>query len=190
MFPAWTIGANVVAALRWLGVILVYVLPLVTLPLLPLGFLALAVKGDSRAYNLSWAARSALRYPEALILVWVLGVLFTLVVAGVTWLLMMILAGARIGAAVSAESRIWARFCIFAGAQVIVTLMVLVLNVMLARAVGLMGHHYKEIVEDLPSRNQPAAGLGYVGAGAMVSLLVMTAVVFPRLPAPRTCRCR
>lgn len=57
---------------RSLGVLLVYVAPAVTIPMLPLGLLALAYTNNARSYNVFWAGRSAMKRSRDLGILWLM----------------------------------------------------------------------------------------------------------------------
>lgn len=61
--PAFHWKQNPLFFFRMLGVALVYVLPLVTLPLLPLGLLGLSKTADARCMRLGWALRAGRSRP-------------------------------------------------------------------------------------------------------------------------------
>jgi len=68
--PALGLFKLVGTALRCFGLIVFYIVPVVTLPLLPLGIAAMAYTADARAYNFPWAVRAAVRRPRELAIVW------------------------------------------------------------------------------------------------------------------------
>ncbi len=57
---------------RSLGVVLFYVAPAVTIPMLPLGLLALAYTNNARSYNVFWAGRCAVKKSRDLGILWLM----------------------------------------------------------------------------------------------------------------------
>ncbi len=68
--PEWDFAKQIVLALRWIGMIIVYVLPVVTLPLMPLGCLALSDTRDGRAMNLWWTMKALGKAPGRFFALW------------------------------------------------------------------------------------------------------------------------
>ncbi len=62
--------------LKGLGVACVYILPIVTIPLLPLGLLAWGYSDDLRTCDLRWALRAAGKKPGKLVMLWLIMILW------------------------------------------------------------------------------------------------------------------
>ena len=61
--PEFNIGRLTMNALQYFVLTLVYVVPLVTLPLAPMAFLTWAMHRDGRAFDIAWVTRATLRHP-------------------------------------------------------------------------------------------------------------------------------
>ena len=173
------IAAILRSALHALGIGLVYVLPLVTVPLLPIGLIGCAYMKDSRALNVAWAARSAARAPEGLAALWLLlllwGGIAALVVLGIT----VPLAGLARAPAVCA-----------AGPMPVVPLIIDIIATWLGalagfilltipfRCIGALGRHHPAILDGPPSRS-PLIVAGSVVGGAALSAITLGTILLP-----------
>lgn len=178
--PSWSFGEQAVLSLKWIGLLVVYVAPVITLPLLPLGMLALARTGDGRAFNLIWAARAAARRPGRLALLWFMLLLWqVLIVLGMV-LVFVVMAAVTAAVVVAASG----------GAAIALAIALTLLQVLLLGAVGLMfgcmqyrcvgllGCHSPELLEMLPERPSAAASLGFITAGLAVTVAVFAALIW------------
>ena len=64
--------SSIMTVFRTLGVLLFYVSPAVTIPMLPLGMLALSYTNSARSYNVFWAGRCASKQSRDLGILWLM----------------------------------------------------------------------------------------------------------------------
>ena len=143
-----SVGAVAEAFFIWLLIGIVYTLPIVTIPLMPLAFLAMAAKRDFRALDLGWAFRAFFRSAGAV----VIALLFALLWAGVVSTLVGLLAAGVVKAAMPAPRSTAEGVC-----AILITLVLGILGgsvaaVAVARCYGRLGFHCPEIVRSLPER--------------------------------------
>ena len=158
-----------------LGVLVLYVVPIVTLPLLPLGLLALAYSEDTRPFDVRWAARAAWRFRRQLAGLWALLAFWcvALVAAakGVSWALGRWIAsilgkGDDMGAVLLAAT-------IDVLGSVALALVGCVFLFVLFRCVGLAGRYHPAILQSLPEKPPRTIVLaGMVAGGVAASVLV------------------
>lgn len=187
--PPFSIPELMLTALKGLGVAVVYIIPIVTLPLLPLGYLALAQTNDGRAYDLVWAFRAAVKRPGRLAILWV--VLTMHIVVGLIIAFVIYMLAALIGSVVLAAiakslelSPVGQLVLALPFALVIVLLFFAMLEGVACtcfRCVGLLGRCTPELLSMLPKRSNTLKSLGFLAAGIAISVavwgLVMPAVV-------------
>jgi len=86
----WSVD-TLATGLKGLGVVIVYVLPVFTMPLLPLGLLLLSTPGKRRAFDLAGAVKTAWRHARdftilwLLLLLWIAGMVLAIVVANLLY---------------------------------------------------------------------------------------------------------
>ena len=181
------IGAEeiIVTGVKNLALLAVYVLPVVTLGLLPMALLALAHTDDARAYDVARIARAAARRKTAMVRVW-------LCVAPVLLAAVALLIG---------MSWLTAKAIVFLGdfgwTGLLPVLLVLAPAVSIAclllparavfRIVGLLGRHDPQLLEELSAPSRAHVWGGSLATGLAVSALVVLgarAVVGPVWPPP------
>ena len=181
------IGADelIATGVKDLAMVAVYILPIVTLGLLPMALLALAQTDDARAFDVARIARATARRKAAMARVW-------LVVAPVLLAATALLVG---------MSWLTAKAIIFLGdfgwMGLLPVLLVLAPAVSIAcillparvvfRVVGLLGRHDPQLLEELSEPSSPHVWGGSLATGLALSALVVLAaraVVRPRWPKP------
>jgi len=171
-----------VTCMRVLGVCVFYVLPVVTLPLLPLGLLALAYANDARAYNLLWAGRWAIRRPRELAILWLVvliwGAALALAVAVIVTLTYK-------AVAIAPAQRAWGAVMLSVGIRAIgwaaIGVAATVFSIAVFRCVGLFGRFNREVLSTLPPMTwtvRTAIGMLLIGVTAAGFYLW----VLPHLP--------
>jgi len=152
--PDFKLRGTLEMGLRGLGLMFVYVFPIVTLPLLPLGMLGLGCTLDYRAYDLRWAMQAARRVGWRLLVVWVclLGWAAMLLAFDVCLVYMV--------RAVVAASMGW---FVPTGLAVVVAALLNAIAVATVgnaafRCAGLLGRHRPEIVDAISDDEQPTVG--------------------------------
>ncbi|KPK79879.1 MAG: hypothetical protein AMJ81_12660 [Phycisphaerae bacterium SM23_33] len=189
--PSFNIIELVATAVKGIGIALVYLFPLITIPLLPLGWLALGDANDSRAFDLIWAGRAAVKRPGRLGLLWlillayaVFGtlaviVLFVLAVPLTTLVFGLILAALNVPPTVAALLLLPLLFllgvCLFA--------MLHSVTCACFRCIGLLGYHSAELLNVLPERTSLPRSLGSLAAGAVMTVLVFGFLLPQVLPS-------
>lgn len=173
--PKVTFLSILFTALVAIPLAVVYVLPVVTIPLLPVGLLALSMTRDARALNLRWSMRAAVACGEEFAFLWLLmlfsagtlALLFIVIVLLASWI------GAGVASVVQGvEGRILAEIVHLFGAA-----LAGVLACFLAcgpiRCVGLLARHRPVILTWLPRRASPVVtALAIMASIALLALLI------------------
>ena len=180
--PAWNVGEMLRTGLQWLALCLVYVGPIVTLPLLPLGVLALARTNDGRAFNAAWAFRAAARRTTELILLWLILLLWLVLTAPIV-ILLIVLTGGPAAAATAGGSAV-AGFAVGLMATLLVSAVVFMVAAICFRCIGLLGYHWPELTQTLPAAPNGMVSLGCVGAGLALTIAAHAIIggTFPPTP--------
>lgn len=178
--PRLGLGALFEGGLTGLGLLVVYVLPVVTLPLLPLGLLAAAWSDDTRALDPLWAFRAARRHPRPLAVLWAVLLLWGGLLGAGAWL-----AGRAADSWIDRllhqrGEPLWAGLLIAAVTalgSLALALIGCVFGAVLFRCVGLLGRYHPEVLDTLPEKPPSTSALVcYIGAGVAAALLVQAAV--------------
>jgi LSD1 subclass zinc finger protein len=197
--PTFDFGEVLLTGLRMWGISLVYIGPIITLPLLPLGLLGMAYTGDGRGLNIIWAVRAAFRRPGQLVVLWLV-LLLWLLAAGVIVMIMGMLTAGAAAALVAAikPTEQWSAVAIVGAVMIIGSLLiyaaVLTIHVVNCRCIGRLGYHFGDIFDHMPP--SPNGGLtfaffigGAIGTvlgqlvmGALLVALLMSAVGGKGLP--------
>ena len=158
-----------------LGLLVLYVLPVVTLPLLPLGLLAHAWSEDLRPFDLRWALRAAWRFRRALARLWAILLFWSVALGAAAWGISWA-TGLWIGGLLSGGeglgTELLASLIDVLGALALSLIGCLFLCV-LFRCAGLAGRYHPEILDSLPEKPPRIPVLaGMMAAGAAATLLV------------------
>jgi hypothetical protein len=163
------------------GVMFVYFLPVVTIPLLPLGLLAWAYSDDARMFDLRWALRAAAKKPGRLVTLWVIMLLWGVV--GVVmlvcvWLLLVAVGGILL---IGVKS-------IFNWFLMILLLIMIggfflsvVFHTFMAvqfRCVGMLGRYNPDLLEMLPEETTISYSVGAIIGGIVLSGILWGTVAF------------
>ena len=171
--PSFFMAELLLLGVKGLGITVVYVYPVVTLPLLPLGLLALACAEDGRAYDVFWAVRVALQRPLYLMILWAVLIVWIALTAGV-------MVGLWIGLDVITEAvaqmssvGIVLAFLIFVVGLAAMVTAACVLGVVMFRSIGMLGRHCPGMIDMLDKRPKPLWTAGFLGAGVLASAVVI-----------------
>jgi len=134
-------------------VLVIYVLPVVTLPLLPVALLTLSMTGHARTLDLRRQVRSAFQYGEAFAVLWLVLVCgIALVVAG--WWVLIAASGllaAHVGELMAGvEGEATAGVVMFLGAMV-AAVPTFLLACGMFRCIGLLGRSRPAVLESMPT---------------------------------------
>ncbi len=170
--------------LRWLKVFfylltitLIYILPLITIPLLPLAWLAVGHTGDIRALNLSWALRSAVRRPRRLLVLWCILILWIAVFAFIVF--MAYLGGgfalAFLAVSLKREPGLFRLLtvCFVPIFWLMLIIFTIMRNGIYFRCIGVFGYHCEDLLTALPSRSRTVAFLVSLLLGSALSAAVV-----------------
>lgn len=147
----------------------VYVLPIVTLPLLPLGLLAFTVTDDARCCDVFWALRAARRHTKWLGMLWMMLLMWgvgggVVVVAG-GW----IVAVCGLALYAGCLGILLAALVFAAGASIVMATQVTV-YCMQFRCVGMLGRYCPDVIESLPAVHKPLRSTAIIAVLAGLSL--------------------
>lgn len=167
--PGLNIFKIIAAAIRCLGIVVFYILPVVTIPLLPLGVLAMAYANDARAYNVFWAARIAVRRPRELAVVWLILLVWAAGMAvGIAVVATLAFKFASMSLCQDDRAGVMVSMGISAIAWGLMATVLIIFLTALFRCVGMLGRFNQIFLSTLP----PMRGLVRVG----LSLLVLGAL--------------
>ena len=180
--PPFNMDEILRTGLKGLAMVLVYVVPVVTIPLLPVGYLALAYTNDYRAMNPLRAVRVAAKCPGSLAAVWLVLIVLVFVAGVLLFLLAMsmgILGGIMPG-----------------GAGIFKLILVVVLTGLLATSVsvtfycmcfhcfGVLGRHRPAVLDAMSEPGSPVVSGAFIAVGAV--LAIMGLIVAARRLMPNT----
>ncbi len=175
--PPFEISTLFATGVKGLGILVVYATPIITLPLLPLGFLAWAYSDDNRAFNVLWAVKATLKRPGQLAAVWLMlllwagvGLLATYGIISAFGIVTGALAGSGVG------GFLLAILFALAAALLVATVNVMFVCVMF-RCVGMLGRHNPALMEMLPESDKFSTAIGYVAAGIVVTVAMWLFVI-------------
>jgi hypothetical protein len=168
--------------LKGLGVALVYILPVVTVPLLPLGLLSLAYSDDTRAFDLVWAARAAARRPGPLLKLWPVLLLWMAIMVTLD-VVLTILTFAVAGMAAVGGGGILVGLAITGVGLAVLAAVTAMFMTVIFRCVGMLGRYHPEYVESLPD-GPGAVRIAASFAVALACTFVVFMAVVPRILEP------
>ncbi len=170
--PEFEFNRLFVAGFYGLGFLFVYVLPIITLPLLPLGLLAWGYGNDLRAFDLSWALKTAYRKPGELAKLWVFLLIWG-AVGVIAVVLAVMLSGFILVAALGTTKTATDSFMMMIVATFVMGLFVGTLfhmfMMVLLRCVGTFGKHNQDVTASLPYETPVPVAAGYITGGVIVS---------------------
>lgn len=180
MLPTFDVGTFMLTGLRGMGLTIVYFMPIITIPLWPLGMLALAHTDDGRAYNLIWAVRAAARRPVALLAFWGILIIFFIMM----FLLMiplvigLSLVGGYFAHTVKDEGSLFVwRILISVGFMILVSTLTMTMATAAGRSNGLLGHFFPDLLDTLPKRPNGLASLGFLSVGLVLTIVVYAGLI-------------
>ncbi len=161
------------------GIAVVYVFPLVTLPLLPLALLALSVTNDLRVFDPRWPGQAAMMASDSFAMMWAMLVLSVGLAVGVffgsTFLIR--LAGEAICTRLPGpEGKIICEAILLLGiipASVLTALAACAP----ARCIGLFGRYRPKVFHYLPQRRSILLAAGVLAVGAALSAMLLSALL-------------
>lgn len=171
--PDWDLRELYMTGVRGIGIILLYVVPVITLPLLPLGLMALAYTNDGRAYDVFWAFRAAGRRPGALVMCWLILLLWLAGMAAgvfVVVLGMLALIGALMLGGGCMEILLGFLLALCIGG-VIASVGVMFIMAQF-RCVGMLGHHFPDLLESLPAERNKSAEGAFLLTGVILTTVI------------------
>ncbi len=169
-----TVGRVLRTGLLGLAVGVVYVLPVVTLPLLPLAVLILSLAHDGRTFCLRWQLRSAFGYGEGFAILWLMWLIGAAVVVAV-WTVLNWLAGALAECVVvgmSAPEAAATRAVVWFLGALVAAVIALVPVCGMARCTGLLARFRPGLLESLPARCRAVVTWGIVLVCILVGAVV------------------
>ena len=179
-----SLGRAIVLYLQSLWVFLVFVLPLVTLPLLPLVWLALGLTGDVRTLNLATIGKAAARHAGRLLIVYAVLPAWAFVFLGATFFILTGLwfGRAAVFAFVEPSPLLEAVFlglnalCIYSS--------VVVTGGVFFRCAGLLGRYTPGLTESLSNRRFSPGLVAGTAVGLVLSSLVVRTAILGILDPP------
>lgn len=184
--PQWVFGEMFwTGMIMGPGILFVYITPVITFLLLPLGLLGVGWTGDGRGLNLSWAARAFFKRPGASLLLWLIMFLWYSIIATIAIILIFVI----IGQMATSQDRVTSIMVACIGALVL-SLVFMLFNCIIARCIGLFGYHFSDVLKIMPREPNGVVTLGYMGVGMAIWCMLTVRWVswlnaHPELLAPR-----
>jgi hypothetical protein len=160
-------------AAQGVGLLALYVLPLITLPLLPLGLLGLSYSGGIGAYNLLWARRAGIRWSAVLLTLWLLLLVWAAVLAALVALI--VLVGNELSGMVPelpGYQGLIIDLLVFGIRATFLSIAGVVLGCILFHCVGIFGRHNPVVLRHLPKRITPASAVFLLVGLTLLALIV------------------
>ncbi len=184
--PPFSIKDMFATGLKGLGIWLVYLFPLVTLPLLPLALLAWGYSDDNAPFDVSWALRAAAKRPGQLLILWpimLLWIALMIVASVILFSLLAVITGSV--AATGCFGLLMSLLIKLAGVVVISAVGVMFITVVF-RCIGMLGRHNPVLTDMLPENLSPGKTAGVIIGGIIASVVMWWFVVGPLvgIPAP------
>ncbi len=172
-FPGLAVGKLMLGGLKALGVLLVYIAPVVTIPLLPLGLMGLAQTDDWRAFDVIWAAKAAVRRIKELVIAWAVIMLFFgvgfAILASVWPFLGSFLTVDSLGTIQGPMLTL----TLLAVGVALTLVVVTIIGSMITSVAGVLGWHFPDMVAALPPRNKWVGSIASGGIVAAVGVIVV-----------------
>lgn len=179
-YPDLNVVELVATGAKALGMLVVYFLPIVTIPLLPLGLVALGYFNDARACDVVWAFRAARRRPAELAVLWLmLAVWGAAGVLGPALVMLLFISFAKETLRLFG----WHWLAHVLGLVLVVegVVFAVVVGFMFAavcfRCIGIFGWRHRALVEAPAVGASRLRGVGFVSAGGVLSAIVVLLVV-------------
>jgi hypothetical protein len=175
--PDFAAGPLFLAGLRSLAFQIVYIWPIITIPLAPLGLLGLGVYRNPRGLDVIWAAKTAFRHPGKLLTLWGVMLVYLPVPIIASIVIVMLLVAATVGSMGGGWFGAIVLFVLWlVGYAVMVTIQMLY-SVIGARCAGVMARHAPQSVQDL-GRRSPYVPLAYVAVGLVGGIVIQVMALF------------
>jgi len=173
--PEFRIAELFLTGLKGMGIYLVYILPVVTIPLLPLGLLGLGYANDGRAFNLLWAAKAAAKRPGQLLLLWLMLLLWGgLAYVGCSLLTLAVIAAA---AAAMVTAGCFVMLLVFAVGMLVVSVVAWMFICVKFRCIGMLGRMNPVLTDMMPAEPSIGASMIYLGAGGAASAVLWWQII-------------
>lgn len=157
--------------LRGLAMTVVFVLPVVTIPLLPLGYLSLAYNNDHRAFNPLRAFHAATKCPGALAGLWLVIICLFLLTIGLVFLVFLVM-GVLATTALAGGGCFTAMLLVLLTGLLLAFIMV-TFSCMCFYCFGILGRHRPATLEVLSKPGTAGVSAACVCGGVVVSIVVM-----------------
>ncbi|MHC4715720.1 MAG: hypothetical protein ACYS5V_02005 [Planctomycetota bacterium] len=183
--PEWDFAKQIVLALRWIGMYIVYVLPGIAFPLLPLGCLALSATRDGRAVNLGWALKAFAKAPGRFFALWAMLLLWVILCTCIFVVGMNSYGDFARWVLKDVESEMMLKtyaYMLIGGLLLLVTAFIIFCQVIVFRCIGLLGRYGKDILAKLPRKPNAGVTALYVFGALAVSVAIWV-VIFITLAA-------
>jgi hypothetical protein len=173
--PEFDLKALFNTGLRWLGVLCVYILPVITIPLLPLGLLAWAYSDDLRMFDVRWALRAAAKKPGQLLTLWLMMLIWGavgIVATIIFWLLLMALGGACLLSGGGGFSGLLMALLLIVIGGFFISVVFHTFMAVQFRCVGMLGRYNPDLLDMLSETPSGNFSIGVLVAGVVISITV------------------
>lgn len=179
--PAFEIKTLFMTGLKTMGVLFVYLLPVITIPLLPLALLAWAYSDDVRIFDISWALRAAAKKPGRLLSLW--GVMLLWGVVGAVmivsiWLLLVVLGGLLITSTESLFGRLLMFLILIVVGSFLLSVVFHTFMAVQFRCVGMLGRYNPDLTDMLPEKTTLILPIVVIIGGIVLSGVLWGAFLF------------
>ena len=174
--PAFDLNDLFKTGIKGLGVLCVYILPIITIPLLPLGLLAWGYSDDMRMFDLRWAVRAAVKKPGKLVMLWLIiilwGVIGTGVLVVVVFLAVMAIA-AILGQLTQGLEIFFVGMFLWGVAGFFIGFVFHTFMAVEFRCIGMLGRHNRDLLDLLPEETSVPTVAGGIVGGIALSIVVL-----------------
>lgn len=170
--PDFRISELFATGVKGLGLLVVYVTPIVTLPLLPLGLLAAGYSDDNRCLHVPWALRAAGKRPRRLAVLWAFILLWLALGFAGTYGIMLGSGVVAVAVAARGGGAPLLAFLIVLGGVILAAAIDVMFTCVLFRCISMLGRHDPALLEMLPESDRPSVTAGVVLAGIAVSAVL------------------
>ncbi|MBN1553273.1 MAG: hypothetical protein JXA11_00895 [Phycisphaerae bacterium] len=177
--PEFDMKELFVTGLQGMGLFCVYLLPIVTIPLLPLALLVWAFSNDRRMFDVGWTLRTALKIPGRLATLWLMlllwGVVGGLAILGIVMLYLT--AGLALVAGSSGFSAFLLLLLLWGVVGFFISVVYHTIMAIQFRCVGMLGRFHQSLLDTLPESTTGAQTAGVL-IGAIVCTVVIWGTIF------------
>lgn len=175
--PDFSLSILFATGLRGLGLWLLYVLPVITIPLLPMALLILGSTGDNRAFNVLSTARAVKAAGKRYIALWGFWILWGSAMVTVTGIVIYSL-GLLLHQLTGSFVFYFITLAFLAMAVTVIVGVLSAFATVIFRCLGILGRYEPRIFDRLTDQDDLATTTLWMAGGVVTSALVWSAVIY------------